>query len=122
VSDRVSGDYDLEERTALFGEQCIEFARSIKLDDVTGPLVRQLVRSSTSIGANYCEADEAGTKKEFRYRISVSKRESKETKYWLRMLAKGAPESRDEGRRLWKEANELTLIFAAIYRRSEASE
>ena len=93
VGERGSDGYDLEERTAVFGEECIAFARAVKPDDVTGPLVRQFVRSSTSIGANYCEADEAGTKKEFRYRVSVAKRESKETKYWLRMLAKAAPDS-----------------------------
>ena len=122
MGDDASNHYDLEERTAVFGEECIEYARSIKPDDVTGPLVRQFVRSSTSIGANYCEADEAGTKKEFRYRISVSKREAKETKFWIRMLAKGASESREEGRRLWKEANELMLIFAATYRRSDEGE
>jgi len=80
-------EFDLAERTALFGEVVISFARSIRRDDVSGPLIRQLVRSATSIGANYTEADEAGSTKEFRYRISVCCREARETQYWLRMLA-----------------------------------
>src|SRR5438874_2390531 len=79
--------FDLEERTARFGEAVIAFAKLIAINAITEPIVRQLVKSATSIGANYCEADDAGSKKEFRYRISVCKRESRETKYWLRMVA-----------------------------------
>jgi four helix bundle protein len=77
------------------------------------------VRASTSIGANYDEADEAPTKKDFRYRISVCKKEARETKRWLRMLAAAVPAMKDDARELWKEANELNLIFAAIYRTSD---
>ena len=113
--------YDLGERTARFGETVVRFARKLKVDSVTGPLVRQLVRSATSVGANYCEADEAGSNKEFRYRISVCGREAKETRYWLRMLAAAVPAEKEEARRLWAEANELTLIFAAIFRRSKST-
>ena len=83
--------------------------------------MKQLVRASTSVGANYCEADEAGTRKEFRYRISVCKRESRECKHWLRMIAKAVPHLRKEARELWQEANELTLIFAAIFRKGEGN-
>ncbi|NLF08789.1 MAG: four helix bundle protein, partial [Pirellulaceae bacterium] len=75
----------------------------------------------TSVGANYCEADDAGSKKEFRYRISICKRESRETKHWLRMIAAAAPEQKDEARRLWREAQELNLIFSAIYRSKKSS-
>ena len=110
--------YDLIERTAEFGEEIIRFSKTVKLTAVTSPLIKQLVRSGTSVGANYCEADEAGSKKEFRYRISVCTRESRESKHWLRMIAVAVPELRDEARRLWKEANELNLIFASIHRRS----
>lgn len=73
--------YDLAERTAKFGEQSVRFARSIRLDAVTEPLTRQMVRATTSVGANYAEADEAGSKKEFRYRISLCARESRESKH-----------------------------------------
>lgn len=108
--------FDLEERTAEFGEDVIGFVRTIRITPVTEPLVQQLVRSGTSVGANYCEADDAGTKKEFRYRISLCKRESRETKHWLRMMAKAVPEKKDEARRLWQAAKELNLIFASIHR------
>jgi four helix bundle protein len=111
-------EFDLAERTARFGESVIELARSIHRDDVSGPIVRQLVRSATSVGANYTEADEAGSKKEFRYRISVCCREARETQYWLRMLASAAPGHKVQARSHWQEANELTRIFAAIYRNS----
>ena len=57
--------FDLAERTACFGERIVVFARTIKLDAVTRPLVTQLVRAGTSVGANYCEANEAGSRKEF---------------------------------------------------------
>lgn len=108
--------YDLEERTALFGEAVIRFAKKIPVNEITGPLISQLVRAATSIGANWCEADDAGSKKEFRYRISISKRESRETKHWLRMVVAAVPGLRDEARPLWQEAKELHLIFATIYR------
>jgi hypothetical protein len=68
--------FDLAERTAAFGEAVIRFTRTIRRDAVTMPLISQLVRSATSVGANYLEADEAGTKNEFRYRISVCRREA----------------------------------------------
>ena len=111
--------FDLAERTARFGETVVGFARSIGIDAVTSPLIKQVVRSATSVGANYCEADEAGSKKEFRYRISVCNREVRETKHWLRMLAVSSPQRKDQARLLWKEANELNLIFSAIFRKSK---
>ena len=112
--------YDLEERTARFGEAIIAFARSIAADPVTEPLVKQLVRAGTSVGANYCEADDSGSKKEFRYRIGICKRESRETRHWLRMIAAAVPSLKAEARLYWQEAKELNLIFGAILRaRSE---
>ena len=113
--------YDLAERTARFGETTIRFCRRVKTTAITSPLIRQLVRSATSIGANYVEADEAGSKKEFRYRISVCKRETRETQYWVRMLVAAVPEHAEEARDLWREAKEIVLIFGFIYRRSKQS-
>ena len=110
--------FDLSERTAQFGEAVIEFCRSVRQDAITRPLISQLIRSSTSVGANYCEADESGTKKEFRYRINICTRESRESKHWLRMLAQATPDHQEQARILWKEAQELNLIFASIFRRS----
>ncbi len=106
--------YDLEERTSQFGEKIIEFAKKIPRNVVTLPITSQLVRAGTSIGANYCEADGAESKKDFKHKMGVGKKEAKETKYWLRMLGKAAPELKDEARELWKEAQELTLIFSSI--------
>jgi four helix bundle protein len=108
--------YDLEERTARFGEAIIAFAKRVPVNLVTQPLIPQVVDSGTSVGANYCEADNAGSKKEFRYRISLCKRESRETKHWLRMIAAAAAELREDARALWREAQELNLIFSAIFR------
>lgn len=113
--------FDLEERTTRFSEAVVEFLRTLVLDAINDPIVRQLVRSATSIGANYCEADDAGTKKEFSYRISLCQRESRETKYWLRLLAKACPVQAEAMRSLWKEADELNRIFAAIHRSAAKS-
>jgi len=110
--------YDLAERTARFGEAAIAFVRQVRLSPITSPLVRQFVRSATSIGANYCEADEAGSGKEFRYRISICNRETRETMHWLRMIAAAVPDKAESARCLWKEAAELNRIFSAIYHKS----
>ena len=108
-------DY-LKEQIAKFGENIIVFARHIRLDEVTRPLVRQLIKSGTSVGANYLEANEASSKKDFRNKICISRKESNESKHWLRMLSKAAPENLLEARKLWQEAHELTLIFSKIVR------
>lgn len=110
--------FDLVERTALFGEQIIELAQSLPSNSVTKPLISQIVRSGTSVGANMAEADECDSPKEFRYRISLCRRELRETKHWLRMVVKAAPTSADSARRSWKEADELTRICATISRKT----
>ena len=86
---------------------------------VSTPLIPQLVRAATSVGANYVEADDADSKKDFRFKIGLSRRESRETKHWLRMVVAAEPQLREDARPLWKEANELNLIFGAIRRRAE---
>jgi four helix bundle protein len=106
--------FDLAERTAVFAERVIDLLKRVPINRITGPIVSQLVRSATSIGANYCEADEALTKKEFRHRIGISKREAKESCFHLRMLVAAVPECRDDARLLWQECKELVRIFAAI--------
>src|SRR5439155_21745866 len=109
--------YDLEERTAKFGESVVALAKTIPVNLITTLLIPQLVRSATAVGANFCEADDAGTKKAFMYRVSLCKREARETKHWLRMIVKAEPVLRDTAARLWQEAKELNLIFSAIHRR-----
>jgi len=106
--------YDLEERTAIFGENIIDFARSLEKNIINIPLIKQVIRSGTSIGANYCEADGAESKKDFKHKIRLCKKESKETKHWLRMLAKANENKIEECRKFWQEAQELTLIFSSI--------
>lgn len=111
---KISTKYDLEERTAKFGEQVIKFAQQIPKTAVTLPLISQLVKAGTSIGANYCEADDAESRKDFIHKIGICKKEARETKYWLRMIATTALEFREEARTLWQEAKELHLIFNRI--------
>lgn len=111
--------YDLAERTAKFGEDVIDFARSLPETPINRPLVSQIVRSGTSIGANYMEADGAESKKDFCHKIAICKKESKETMHWLRMIAKANPAKSDACRTLWKEAHELALIFSSIIRNKQ---
>ncbi|HEY1786889.1 MAG TPA: four helix bundle protein [Verrucomicrobiae bacterium] len=110
--------FDLEERTAVFGEAIINFTKKISKNSVTSPIISQLVRAGTSVGANYCEADDAVSKKDFKNKIGICRKESRETKYWLRMIAAAETGAKDEARKLWQEAKELHLIFAAIWRKS----
>lgn len=111
--------YDLEERTAKFGENIIDFLKKFPQNTITKPLINQLVRSGTSIGANYAEADEASSKKDFINKVCIAKKEAKETKYWLRLVAHTVPDFEQEIKKLWKEAQELNLILAAIIRNTK---
>ena len=106
--------YDLEERTAKFGEDIIGFCRTLKQDVITRTVIGQIIRSATSIGANYMEANSASSKKDFRNKIFICKKESQETKHWLRMMAKCFPDKKEKTRKLWEECQELTLIFGKI--------
>jgi four helix bundle protein len=108
--------YDLEERTANFGEDVIRFAKTLSNNQINKPLISQVVRSSTSIGANYMEADGAESKKDFKHKIALCKKESKESRHWLRMIATANENKKEECRKLWQEAQELSLIFSAIIR------
>lgn len=112
--------YDLEDRTFKFSEQIIDFIKKLPQNLITKPLINQLVRAGTSIGANYCEADEANSRKDFINKIAIAKKETKETKYWLRIIAHTLSESKPEARKLWKEAQELNLILAAIIRKTKS--
>jgi len=112
--------FDLEERTARFGEAVIGLAKKIATGPVNSPLINQLVRAATSVGANYAEADDAYSKKEFLMKIGICKKEARETKHWLRMLATAEPALKNDARVLWQEAKELHLIFAAISRKGRS--
>ena len=115
--------YDLEERTAAFGENVVRFCKKASKNVVTIPLITQLVKSGTSIGANYCEADDAESRKDFAHKIGICKKEARETKYWFRMIATAIEDVTllPEARVLWQEAKELNLIFNKIVRSTKAN-
>jgi len=106
--------YDLEERTAKFGEDVIGFVKILNKDSINNPLISQLIRSATSIGANYMEANGAESKKDFIHKIHICKKEAKETMHWLRMLAKANDKCAENIKSLWQESKELSLIFGKI--------
>lgn len=113
----INNKFDLEERTAKFGEEIIKFAKDISLNEVTKPIVSQLVKCGTNIGANYCEADDAESRKDFKHKIGICKKESRESKHFLRMVAVAVPNMADRIRKLWQEAKELNLIFNSIHKK-----
>ena len=106
--------YNLEERTAKYGEDIIIFAKKLKETTISKPLISQIIRSATSIGANYMEANQASSRRDFKNKIHFCRKESNETKHWLRTISAANPEKKENCRELWKEAHELTLIFSKI--------
>lgn len=106
--------YDLEGRTKSFSKEVLGLLSKIKENAINKNIISQLVRSATSIGANYHEANAASSKKDFRNKIFICRKETQETKYWLELLAKTNSEKAEGLRKLWKEAHELTLIFNKI--------
>ena len=108
--------YDLEERTARFGEAVIDFAKTIPQNPVTNRLISQLVGAGTSVGPNYVEADDSVSKKDFLKSIGTCRKEARETKHFLRMIARAVPELKLQVRELWMEARELNLILSRIRR------
>lgn len=111
--------FDLEERTTRFAENILDFSQKIKRDEITRPLISQLIRAGTSIGANYCEADCAESRKDFEHKIGICKKEAKETGYWLKIFKKMLPDLEDQIKPLLQEAIELQLIFVAIVKKSK---
>ncbi len=106
--------YDLEKRTARFSEGIVALVKRCKKDALLFPILSQLLRAGTSVGANYCEANGASSRRDFMNKIHICKKEAKETEYWLRVLVSAVPEAADECKTLSKEAHELTLIFSKI--------
>lgn len=109
--------YDLEERTAKFGEEVIKFCKAMSINEITKPIINQLVKCGTSTGANYCEADDAESRKDFKHKIGICKKEAREAKHFLRMAVIAMPEMKIWARKLWLEARELNLIFNSIYQK-----
>jgi four helix bundle protein len=107
-------EYNLEERTARFGENIISFIKTLERNEINRPLLSQIIRSATSVGANYMEANQASSKKDFRNKIHICRKEANETKHWLRMISMANSDKKENCQNLWKESHELTLIFAKI--------
>ncbi len=106
--------YKLEERIEKFGENIIDLVKKVKISVMTEPIIKQLIRSGTSVGANYFEANGASSRKDFINKIYISKKEVKETQHWLRMISRIDEEVKTDARILYKEAQELGMIFSTI--------
>ena len=106
--------WDLEERSSVFGEKIVRLSKKIPRDPTNNRLIDQVVGAGTSVGANYCEANEAVSKKDFKHTISRCMKEAKETKFFLRMVVASEPQFTAEARLLYKEAHELLRIFGSM--------
>ena len=109
--------YDLEQRTLFFAQNVRDYVKKISSIELNSVYKNQLLRSSSSVGANYREANEASTKKEFKYRISVCRKEAKETHYWLQLL-EYQPADAAYKSSLENEARELVCIFSSILKKA----
>ena len=115
-----SKTYDLEDRTYEFAKEVRAFVRKLKKDVANVEDSKQVVRSSGSVGANYIEANDSLSKKDFVMRIKICRKEAKESRYWLRLIEIFDDEAlKIEKTKLAGEAQELMNIFGAILRKSE---
>ena len=117
-SERREKRYDLEDRTYEFARRVVRLVRRLPKDVANLEIMKQVVRAAGSVGANYIEANEALSPKDFAYRIKVCRKEAKESRYWLRLLESPANELEKERRALAQEADELTRIFGAILKKT----
>ena len=111
--------YDLEERTAKFGESVIDWVKKMSVNEINKRLIPQLVAAATSVGSNYCEADCAESNKDFIHKMSIANKELKESKHYIRMLSRVFPDYATGGRLIWKEGHELNLIFTTIISKAQ---
>lgn len=105
--------FPLNERTAEFAERIIELCQSVEPTTINKPIISQLIRAGTSIGANYAEATAASSKKDFRNKIFICKKEAQETRYWLRLLSKLMNEQ-EMLNSIAEECRQFILIFQKI--------
>lgn len=113
--------YDLEDRTYAFAEGIIKTVKTLKENPVNMRLINQIVGSAGSIGANYCEANEAESKQDFIHKIGIAKKETKETRYWLKLLKISDPQIADQLEFFERECQELLLIFSSIVKSSKSN-
>lgn len=113
--------YDLEERTEAFAKEIRALLVKVPVNPVSEPDIKQLVRSSRSVAANYIEANEAVSPKDFALRIKYCRKESKESGLCLRLLKPSVPKSlQEKSVTLERESQELTKIFGSIHRKTKA--
>ncbi len=110
--------YDLEDRTLEFSKRIIHLVKTFPKNTINFNLIDQVIRSGTSVGANYREANETETKKDFLFRIRICRKEAKETLYWLNLIVEANPEFQINIEPLLQEVLELVKIFAAILNKS----
>ena len=114
-----SKQYDLEERTLASAKRAIAFCKRLPRTLSNSELAKQLIRSATSVGANYIEANEALGKKDFLMRIRICRKEAKESGYWLKLVEPLSLDLRDEQKALLQESTELMKIFGSIVTKSQ---
>lgn len=106
--------FDLEDRTLKFAKNCLDLCKLVQRDTVSHELVKQFIRACCSVGANYREANDTITKKDFLHKIAICRREAKESKYWLELLLHTNPDLGKQIEPLIDEALQLARIFASI--------
>ncbi len=106
--------YDLEDRTLEFGKRVLRLSKALPKNTINFKLIDQFVRSGTSMGANYREANETETKKDFKFRMRICRKEGKETIYWINLIVEANPEFEKRVQSLLEENYELVKIFASI--------
>ncbi|HNY04457.1 MAG TPA: four helix bundle protein [Candidatus Woesebacteria bacterium] len=111
-------NYDLVNRVEIFGTRIISFSKLIPKNVINLPLISQFIRSGTSVGANYCEADDAESRKDYIHKVGIAKKEARETAYWLKMIVVAEPKLKEEAMKIYQEAKELNLIMNAIVRKA----
>ena|ERR1041385_1275878 len=109
--------FDMEERTAVFGKNVVRFSKRIPRDPSNNRLIDQVVGAGTSVAANFCEANDCFSKKDFRFTVKRCIKEAKEARLFLRMIAASEPQLAEEARPLYREATELLRILATMYRK-----
>ena len=115
-----SKQYDLEDRTFKFAKRTRQFVKELPRIITNIEDGKQLIRASGSVGANYIEANEALSKKDFLFRIKICRKETKESRYWLKLVDINNKENLEKERKeLIQEATELMNIFGSIIRKSE---
>ena len=111
--------YNLEDRTLEFGKRIIRLAKALPKNSINFRLIDQVIRSGTSLGSNYREANETETKKDFQFRMRICRKEGKETIYWLQLITEANPELEEKLKPLLQETQELVKIFAAILEKTK---